>query len=57
MAAIGVENASQLVTLLIREGLLEYTEARKVFRWCTGESAPNHEATVMLLERAGLLVR
>jgi hypothetical protein len=55
MAGIGVETPTELANLLVREGLLEFSEGRKVFKWASGESAPNHKATLMLLKRAGLL--
>lgn len=55
MLAIGVDTPTALANLLVREGLLEFSEGRKVFKWARGESAPDHRATLMLLRRAGLL--
>ena len=55
MLAIGVATPSELADLLVREGLLKFSEGRRVFKWAKGESAPNHKATLMLLRRAGLL--
>jgi hypothetical protein len=55
MEAIGVDTAGELTNLLAREGVLQATDLRKVHKWVRGESAPNHKATLRLLERAGLL--
>jgi hypothetical protein len=55
MAGIGVNSANELADLLIRERLLRYQEARKVFRWVVGENHPDGKTTMMLLRRAGLL--
>lgn len=55
MGGIGVRTATELYDLLIEERLVRPSKARKVFRWVSGESAPNNKATVMLLERAGFL--
>jgi hypothetical protein len=55
MDALGVQTAGELTNLLAHEGVLQATDLRKVHRWVSGESAPNHKATLRLLERANYL--
>jgi hypothetical protein len=52
MDDLGVANAGELATLLITEGVVTFTESRKVARWVTGENAPNHKMTLTLVELA-----
>jgi hypothetical protein len=55
MDALKTKTAGQLANLLVRDGFIEVTQARKVNRWVAGTSAPDHHATVYLLEKANLL--
>jgi hypothetical protein len=55
MDALKTKTAGQLANLLVRDGFIEVTQARKVNRWVAGTSAPDHHATVYLLQKAGLL--
>lgn len=55
MARLGVENASQLATMAVEQRWMRITQARKIARWVTGESAPSHHDTMRLLREAGLL--
>ena len=57
MDALEVKNAGQLANLLAREHMIAATDVRKVYRWVSGQSAPNFYFTVRLAERAGLLRR
>jgi hypothetical protein len=55
MDALDVKTAGQLADLLVREGSMNVSQTRKINRWVAGTSAPDHHATILLLERAGLL--
>jgi hypothetical protein len=55
MGELGTSTAGQLANLLARDGFIEATQARKVNRWVAGTSAPDHHATVYLLQKADLL--
>jgi hypothetical protein len=55
MDGLGVTRMVDLENLLVREAVLESSEARKLYRWRTGANAPNFRSTMRLLRRAGLL--
>jgi hypothetical protein len=55
MEAVGVSRPVDLENLLTREGVLESSEARKLYRWKNGQNGPNFQSTMRLLRRAGFL--
>jgi hypothetical protein len=55
MRIIGAERPADLVRMLGGKWL-ERDQERKVYKWHRGESAPNFQGTVALLNLAGLLV-
>lgn len=57
MDCLGTPNAGALAERLLAEGIVSYTESRKVARWVSGENAPDHAMTLRLLELAKMVRR
>lgn len=54
MDAVGVQSVHQLINVLGREGVLDPSQQRNLYRWRAGAD-PSFQPTMRLLKRAGFL--
>jgi hypothetical protein len=57
MDRLGTPTTAALTERLMAEGLVSYTESRKVARWVSGENTPDGLMTMKLLRLAGMVRR